>query len=135
MEKAGQASVPVASTVLVVEDDVLVRMWISGCLRNAGFVVVEAADVEEAQAVLRSMTEIEAVFADIVLPRQATAIELVTWMGEEMPDIPVILTSGQTITQEAINLTSCPNVTDFMPKPYGAETVQRLLHERIALRR
>jgi two-component system, response regulator PdtaR len=135
VEKAGQASAPDQSAVLVVEDDVLVRMWISGCLRNAGFVVVEAADVEEAQTVLKSMPEIEAVFADIVLPRQATAIELVTWMGEEMPDIPVILTSGRTITQDAINLSSCPNVTDFMPKPYDAEAVQRLLHERIALRR
>jgi DNA-binding NtrC family response regulator len=135
VEKAGEASASDQSTVLVVEDDVLVRMWISGCLRNAGFVVVEAADVEEAQTILKSMPEVEAVFADIVLPRQATAIELVTWMGEEMPDIPVILTSGRTITQDAINLSSCPNVTDFMPKPYDAEAVQRLLHERIALRR
>src|SRR5688572_10249729 len=135
VENAGQASAPDQSAVLVVEDDVLVRMWISGYLRNAGFVVVEAADVEEAQTILKSMPEVEAVFADIVLPRQATASELVTWMGEEMPDIPVILTSGRTITQDAINLSSCPNVTDFMPKPYDAEAVQRLLHERIALRR
>ena len=135
VEKAGQASKPDRSTVLVVEDDVLERMWICGCLRNAGFVVVEAADVEEAQTVLKSMPEIEAVFADIVLPRQGTAIELVTWMSDEAPDIPVILTSGQTITHEAINLSSCPNVTDFVPKPYSADTVQRLLQERIALRK
>lgn len=133
--KAGEASQPEQSVVLVVEDDVLERMWICGALRDAGFVVVEAADVEEAQAVLKSMPEIEAVFADMVLPRQGTAIELVTWMGEEVPEIPVILTSGQTITHEAINLSSCPNVTDFVPKPYGADYVQRLLHERIMLRR
>ena len=135
MEKAGQASDPNQSVVLVVEDDVLERMWICGCLRNAGFIVVEAADVAEAQTVLKSMPEIEAVFADIVLPRQGSAAELVTWMGEEMPDIPVVLTSGQTIVPEVINLSSCPNVTDFVPKPYGADTVERLLHERIALRK
>jgi DNA-binding NtrC family response regulator len=110
-------------------------MWISGCLREAGFVIVEAADVEEAQTVLKSMPEIEAVFADFVLPRQGTAMELVTWMVEEMPDIPVILTSGQTNPPQAILVSSCPNVTDFLPKPYACDTVHRLLCERIMLRR
>ena len=135
VEQADKAAQPEQPVVLVVEDDVLERMWISGCLRNAGFVVVEAADVEEAQTVLKSMPEIEAVFADVVLPRQGSAAELVTWMMVEAPDLPVVLTSGQTIVPEAINLSSCPNVTDFLPKPYGAETVERLLRERIALRK
>lgn len=131
----GPASEPEEAVVLVVEDDVLERMWISGCLRNAGFVVVEATDVEEAQTVLRSMPEIAAVFADIILPRQGTAIDLVTWMADEMPDIPVILTSGRSNPPEAITASSCPNVTDFLPKPYGCDDVERLLRERIALRR
>ena len=135
LEKLGPASQPEQSVVLVVEDDVLERMWISGCLRTGGFVIVEAADVEEAQTVLKSMPEIEAVFADIILPRQGTAIDLVTWMADEMPDVPVILTSGQTNPPEAITLSSCPNVTDFLPKPYGCDDVQRLLRERIAMRR
>ena len=134
VSKLGPASQPVESVVLVVEDDVLERMWISGCLRKGGFVVVEAADVEEAQAVLKSMPEIEAVFADIILPRQGTAIDLVTWMADEMPDVPVILTSGATRAPEVMTLASCPNVTDFLPKPYACEAVQRLLRERIALR-
>jgi DNA-binding NtrC family response regulator len=133
LEKAGPVSQPKQSVVLVVEDDVLERMWISGCLRNGGFVVVEAANVEEARTALKSMPEIEAVFADIVLPGQATAIDLVTWMAAEMPELPVILTSGQTNPPAAITLSSCPNVTDFLPKPYGCEDVQRLLRERIAL--
>jgi DNA-binding NtrC family response regulator len=135
VEKANQAGQSKQHVVLVVEDDVLERMWICGCLRNVGFIVVEAADVEEAQTVLKSMPEIEAVFADIVLARQGSATELVTWMVEETPDIPVVLTSGQTIMPEAINLASCPNVTDFLPKPYGADAVERLLHERIAMRK
>jgi two-component system, response regulator PdtaR len=134
VSKAGPASEPAEAVVLVVEDDVIERMWISGCLRKGGFVVVEASDVEEAQTVLKSMPEIEAVFADIILPRQVTAVELVTWMVEEMPDVPVILTSGATRPPEAMMLASCPNVTDFLPKPYACEDVQRLLRERIALR-
>ncbi|HEY7797624.1 MAG TPA: response regulator [Hyphomonadaceae bacterium] len=134
VSRVGPASQPAEAVVLVVEDDVIERMWISGCLRKGGFVVVEAADVEEAQTVLKSMPEIEAVFADIMLPRQATAIELVTWMIEEMPDVPVILTSGATRPPEAMTLASCPNVTDFLPKPYACDNVQRLLRERIALR-
>jgi DNA-binding NtrC family response regulator len=134
VEKAGPATYPDKPAVLVVEDDVLQRMWICDVLRKAGFVVVEAADLEEAQTVLKSIPEIEAVFADIVLPRHGSATELVTWMADEAPDIPVVLTSGQTTLPQAINLTSCPNVTDFLPKPYDADAVQRLLHERIAMR-
>jgi DNA-binding NtrC family response regulator len=135
LEKVGAASQPEQLVVLVVEDEVLERMWISGCLRNDGFVVVEAADVGEAQTVLRSLPDIAAVFADIILPRQETAIDLVTWMADEMPDIPVILTSGRTNPPEAITLSSCPNVTDFLPKPYGCDNVQRLLRERIAMKK
>ncbi|HEX5005552.1 MAG TPA: response regulator [Hyphomonadaceae bacterium] len=135
VNKVGPAAQPEEVVILVVEDDVLERMWISGCLRKCGFVVVEAADVDEARAILRSMPEVQAVFADIVLPRQATAIDLVTWMMEEMPEVPVILTSGATRPPEAIALSSCPNVTDFVPKPYACDDVQRLLRERIALRK
>ncbi len=131
----GPATEPDQLVVLVLEDDVLERMWISGCLRKGGFVVVEAADLDEAQAVLKAMPEIEAVFADIILPRQGNAIDLVTWMAEEMPDIPVILTSGQSNPPEAITASSCANVTDFLPKPYGCDDVQRLLRERIAMKR
>ncbi len=131
----GPATEPDQLVVLVLEDDVLERLWISGCLRKGGFVVVEAADLDEAQAVLKAMPEIEAVFADIILPRQGNAIDLVTWMAEEMPDIPVILTSGQSNPPEAITESSCANVTGFLPKPYGCDDVQRLLRERIAMKR
>lgn len=134
LSKAGPASEPAEAVVLVVEDDVIERMWISGCLRKGGFVVVEASDVVEAQTALKSMPKIEAVFADIILPRQVTAVELVTWMVEEMPDVPVILTSGATGPPQAMMLATCPNVTDFLPKPYACDVVQRLLRERIALR-
>ena len=53
------ASDPSLRTVLVVEDDVLVRLLIADVLREAGLCVVEAANADEALACLQANGRIE----------------------------------------------------------------------------
>jgi CheY-like chemotaxis protein len=55
-------------TVLVVEDEVLVRLMIAEELRSAGFQVIEAADADEALAVLANITDVSVIFSDIRMP-------------------------------------------------------------------
>ena len=55
-------------TVLVVEDDVLVRMMIAEELRDAGFSVIEAANADEALTVLDSAIRVELVMTDVFMP-------------------------------------------------------------------
>jgi CheY-like chemotaxis protein len=51
--------------VLVVEDELLVRMAATGMVEEAGFEAVEAADADEAIAILEAQPDIHVVFTDI----------------------------------------------------------------------
>ena len=92
----------------------------------------DVAGVEEAKSILQSGPAIHIVFADVVLQHDSTIIDLIVWMEAETPSLPVVLTSGQSNPLEAMNLTSCVNVTDFLPKPFSCDQVQRLLRQRLA---
>lgn len=120
--------------VLVVEDDVLQRMWVSQFLRDANFVVVEAANLAEARSALKGAPGIDIVFADVVLPDGGNIVDLVMWMAAERPDLPIVLTSGQSRPNEALNLSACANVTDYLPKPFACEQVERILRQRTSPR-
>jgi CheY-like chemotaxis protein len=53
-------------TILIVEDEVLIRMPIAHCLRDCGYKVIEAANADEAMAVLTHKdTVLDIVFTDI----------------------------------------------------------------------
>ena len=121
--------------VLVVEDEVLVRLATAECLRNAGFVVIEAVSAEEAQTALEAAPNIDAVLSDINMPDPNDGLGLLVWMQAQFPDVPVILASGHSNPVQAIALSSFPNVTDFVPKPFGCTEIEHLLRKRIASRR
>ena len=135
VDEVGPAVESEQPVVLVAEDEVLVRFAIADCLRSAGFVVLEAASGEEAQIALQAIPGIDVVFSDINMPNSEDGIELVLWMATHLPDVPVILTSGRSSPAQAMTVSSCPNVTDFLPKPYECAEVERLLRKRIAGRK
>lgn len=105
--------------VLLVEDEVLVRMALAADLRMAGFSVVEASSGEEALDYLRSGARADIVVADIVVPGPLDGVALARICRRDFPRLPVILTSGQTDVQELVEH------FPFMPKPCsGAALVQ-----------
>ena len=57
-----------APTVLVVEDEVLIRMAIADYLRDCGYRVVEAGNSHEAVRVLKTDVYIDVVFTDVHMP-------------------------------------------------------------------
>ncbi|HVY99449.1 MAG TPA: response regulator [Dongiaceae bacterium] len=115
---AGHASPPGngarhVSTVLVVEDDVLIRLDIAGHLRESGYRVLEAANGEEAREILQSKEPIEIVFSDVNLPGAWTGADLATWLRGAFPGVKVILTSGAVTVLDPA--TACDL---FLAKPY-----------------
>lgn len=85
-----------ASSILVVDDEPLVRFVAAEYLEDDGFQVLEAGDVSEALALLRSeSTPIDLVFSDIHMPGGLDGCDLARWVRENRPDLPVILTSGR----------------------------------------
>jgi CheY-like chemotaxis protein len=81
-------------SVLLVEDDALVRDFVAACLTGAGYRVQLAPSAELALEVLAARgSEIQLLVTDIVLPRQ-TGIELARAVLAEREGLPVLLLSG-----------------------------------------
>ena len=82
MQQEQSSSAPV---VLVVENDVLLRLVTASNLRDAGFEVIEAADSAEAVLVLDSMP-VDALFSDIDMPRRMDGLALAQWVHQRRLD-------------------------------------------------
>ncbi len=83
-------------TVLIVEDEALVRLAFAEYLRACGYMVFEANSIAEAKAVLDADTRVDLVFSDVQMPGAAEGFALASWIRQHPPDIKVILTSGLT---------------------------------------
>jgi CheY-like chemotaxis protein len=105
-------------TILVVEDEVLLRMAVAGVLRERGSMVAEAANAEEALAILQSGVKVDVVFSDVNMPGSIDGVCLAGIIRAEYPEIKVVVTSGHLQ-----NLPTVGQVTGFVPKPYNLLTL------------
>lgn len=109
-------------TILVVEDEPLIRITIATYLKVSGFVVLEARDADEALAMIQdSDIVIDLVFSDITMPGSIDGLGLAKWLRANRPALPIILTSGQAKRAETVR--ELFENEPFMVKPYDAERV------------
>lgn len=83
-----------SETILIVEDEVLIRFDVAGYLRECRYRVIESGNASEAIAVLQSGCRIDLVFSDVQLPGSMDGFALARWVRTHQPEIKVILTSG-----------------------------------------
>jgi len=81
-------------TILVVDDEVLVRIAAAERLRAAGYAVIEAANAAEAIRLMGTAQRIDLVFSDIHMPGDMDGHQLGAWILRERPHIKVLLTTG-----------------------------------------
>lgn len=117
-------------TVLVVEDELMVRMPIVEYLRDCGYHVLEAGDAKEAIAATDADASVNLVFSDVRMPGSMDGFGLAEWFRSHHPEVPVLLTSGFSGNR---GLTADPVlVNGFIEKPYSQKQVERriaaLLH-------
>jgi DNA-binding response OmpR family regulator len=103
--------------LLVVEDEVLIRIVVSDTLREAGFHVLEATNADEAVTLLTSFSEIALLFTDIQMPGSMDGEALVKFARANFPELAVIMTSG------AVNRRPPEETTPFVSKPYAPEDI------------
>ena len=104
------ASTPV---VLVVEDEMVLRMRAVDIVEDAGFVPVEAVSADEAMRILESRDDISLLFTDIQMPGSMDGLKLAHAAHTRWPHIKIILVSGQiAVTDE-----DKPDDSEFFPKP------------------
>jgi CheY-like chemotaxis protein len=116
-------------SVLVVEDDPLIRLTLSDYLQDHGFKVLEAGTGDEALAVIAAPAfAVDLIFTDVMMPGLTDGFALAEWMAENQPDIPVIITSGD---DEKKALAQEQKRFRFIPKPYELEDVAKQIRDAL----
>lgn len=104
-------------TILVVEDDTLIRMLGVNILEEAGFEVLEAANADEGIAILSEHGHVRLLFSDIDMPGSMDGVELARLVHDRWPSIRLLLTSGHHNLPEA----AIPDDGKFVRKPWSEE--------------
>lgn len=80
--------------ILVVEDEILIRLAMADDLRRAGFTVIEASNAEEAMSVLSTTPDIALVVTDIRMPGRIDGLGLANWVRRHAPRIKIAIASA-----------------------------------------
>ena len=110
---------PAGDTILIVDDDPLVRATLQEFLVGRGYAVETAPDSHGATARLASNPRIRMVLTDVVMPGPMNGFELHDWAAKARPDVVVVLMSGYPIRT---------GVSEDVPRPV------RVLRKPLALR-
>jgi CheY-like chemotaxis protein/anti-sigma regulatory factor (Ser/Thr protein kinase) len=117
-------------TVLVVDDDELVRRSVASALRSLGYDTLEAEGGSQALDVYRERRrDLRAVVLDMVMPGMNGRATLAA-MRAVNPEIPVLLMSGYTINED-IQAVLDDGASGFLSKPYSVEMLARSLADVI----
>jgi CheY-like chemotaxis protein len=114
-----------AHTVIVAEDEILIRLSIALELREAGFHVVEAGTADEVLDFLMTGQPVDCVFTDVRMPGALDGAALAYRIARDFPQVEVLVTSAHA-RPEGLAAAS------FIPKPYVQENVVARITAAIA---
>ena len=115
-------------TVLVVKDQVFIRMAALDIVDQAGFDAVEADGADRAIAILETRQHIHLVFTDVDMPGSMDGNKLAHYIRERWPSIMLIVVSGKTI----IAGSDLPAGAKFFSKPYSDDAIAEAMVKMLA---
>jgi two-component system, response regulator PdtaR len=111
---------PNPETVLLVDDDGLVRMFGVDLLEEAGFRVIEAESADAALQVLEAQANtVSVLLTDVHMPGSMNGHELARVVYERWPSIKIVITSGRAL----IPPRDIPDHGRFVSKPWKLEAM------------
>ena len=113
--------------VLVVEDEMVLRMRAVDIVEDAGFVPIEAVSADQAINILESRDDISLLFTDIQMPGSMDGLKLAHAAHSRWPHIKIILVSGQI----AVTDVDKPDDSKFFPKPLEVQQMICELQEMV----
>ena len=125
MTGMGSGRARARGTILVVEDEGLIRELLICAFEDAGFDVVDVGSGDEAMALLQGGGDAAAVVTDVRMPGRVDGLELARWLGVNRPGCSVFVTSGYVSDEQARTLG--PSVAAVLGKPYRPEEVVALV--------
>jgi DNA-binding NtrC family response regulator len=114
-------------TILVVEDELFIRMSAVGALQDEGFLVLEAKNSAEALSVLARHSETNILMTDVRMPGLMDGLALVAQVQIDHPAIRSIVVSGNATAEQARNA----GASGFVAKPYLAKTMVQAVHDTV----
>nr|WP_294521452.1 response regulator [uncultured Rhodopila sp.] len=119
-------------TILVVEDEGILRLIVAEYLRDSGFCVVEASNGDEAIVLLEGEDRaIDIVFSDIRMPGSTNGLELARWVRAHKPATQIILTSGYI--DEATEAANLGHHETVLKKPYQCFDLLRRIQSLVGV--
>src|SRR3984885_10918315 len=109
----GLPATPGPPKVLVVEDEMLLRMRAVDIVEDAGFTPIEAVNADEALVILESRSDVDLLFTDIQMPGSMDGLKLAHAVYERWPSIKIILVSGKLTPTDSER----PTDSRFFGKP------------------
>ncbi len=109
-----------AITVLLVEDEGIIRMASASMLEDAGYTVIEAMNADDALQILQQRSDVNVVVTDVQMPGKIDGLGLVEILAQDHPNIQTLITSGRAGVNEARR----SGARRFLAKPYTAAAIQ-----------
>jgi two-component system, response regulator PdtaR len=110
--------------LLVVEDEVLIRISVCDFLRNAGFTIIEAGSAREALAMLKARGDVALVLTDIHMSGAMEGLELIREIRKSYPAIKVITASAYRSSEP---------VEAMITKPYSLQSLLGIIKSVLGL--
>ncbi|MDB5702494.1 MAG: response regulator [Sphingomonadales bacterium] len=116
-------------TVLVVEDEDMVRTVAERALTRHGYTVLTASHGEEALEILGQATHIDLLISDVVMPTM-DGPTLVRHAREQFPDLPILFMSGYA--EEQLRKSIQIERVAFLPKPFSVKQLAEAARASLA---
>ncbi len=111
--------------VLIVEDELLIRLHAAQIIEEAEFDVIEASNADEAIAILEARPDISVLFTDIQMPGSMDGLKLAAAVKRRWPPIKIVASSGLV----NVRPDDLPEGGRFLPKPYDPSKLTDIIRE------
>jgi PAS domain S-box-containing protein len=117
-------------TVLVVEDDALVRQYVTSQVASLGYTTLESANGAEALKIIDGGADVDLLFTDVIMPGTMNGRQLVDEALKRRPELKILFTSGYT-ENAILHHGRLDEGVLLLAKPYRKPELARML--RVAL--
>ncbi|MEH2489936.1 PAS domain S-box protein [Bradyrhizobium sp. AZCC 2230] len=117
-------------TILVVEDDRLVRDYVLAQLHSLGYVTLQAANAAEALTIVASGKPFDLLFTDVIMPGKMNGRQLADEVLKTRPDLRVVYTSGYT-ENAIIHHGRLDSGVLLLAKPYRKSDLARIIRKAL----
>ncbi len=109
--------------ILVVEDEVFIRLFVSDLLRDAEYDVIEAVSGDEALDILNAGIPVDLVLSDVRMPGLTDGLALLKFVRDKLDDLPVVITSAHMAPDVAL----AAGASQFLAKPFRVEEALKVV--------